>query len=344
MNTFMNIQIVDTLDTPNLESKLGFAGLDSWSEFVRSVYGYNIHRLVAHDSGLPLGTLALVEIKHPIFGHYLATAPYGSYGGFAYENLAARDLLLKEAGQLANRLGVNYAVVRTMDDASSPPENWIQHPIYYTYLVHLSTTPDEMLKTFSSSHRNHIRKSQNKGLSIRFGRMDLLDDAYKGLSMSMHELGSPYHSKAYLRKMAEYLGENLEFAILYDSKGKISGSGVFIYQADTVSNLHANILKDKRSSYAGEFLYWSVIERGIAKKMKVFDLGRSLVGSGNEVFKLKWSPRKQQLAYWYWLAPGHDLPSINQQNPKFRIVVAIWKKLPAFIVNFFGPYIIRGLA
>ena len=97
-------------------------------------------------------------------------------------------------------------------------------------------------------------------------------------------------------------------------------------------------------TYAGEFLYWSVIQRGIQKGLKTFDLGRSLVGSGNEIFRMKWSPRKQLLAYWYWLAPGHELPSLNQKNPKFQLVIAIWKRLPAFIVRAIGPYLIRGLA
>lgn len=340
----MNIQKVDVLNFPALEKKLGFAGLENWSKLASTMYGYEVHRMTASENGEVLGALNLVEIKHPVFGHYLTTSPYGSYGGFAYKDIQARDGLLKEASHLASGLGVSYAVIRAIDDASTPPESWVSHPLYCTYLIDLPANSDDLLKTFSSDHRNHVRKSLKKGLSTRFGHLDLLDDAYTGLSKSMHELGSPYHSKKYLRKMAELLGDTLEFAVLYDADGKISGAGVFIYQDDTISNLHANILRDTRSLYAGEFFYWSVIERGISKGLKTFDLGRSLIGSGNEVFKMKWSPKKQPLAYWYWLAPGEHLPSINQKNPKFQAVIAIWKRLPAFVVKLIGPYIIRGLA
>lgn len=340
----MNIQKVNTLSFPALEKKLGFSGLDSWSNLASTMYDYNAHRFIATENDKVLGALNLVEIKHPVFGHYLTTSPYGSYGGFAYENIQARDGLLNEAILLASGLGVNYAVIRAVNDASPPPEAWVSHPLYCTYLIDLPTTSDDLLKTFSSDHRNHVRKSLKKGLATRFGHLDLLDDAYKGLSMSMHELGSPYHSKKYLQTMAELLGNTLEFAVLYDAKEKICGAGVFIYQGATISNLHANILRDTRSLYAGEFFYWSVIERAISKGLKTFDLGRSLIGSGNEVFKIKWSPRKQPLAYWYWLAAGEHLPSINQKNPKFQAVIATWKRLPAFVVNFIGPYIIRGLA
>ena len=340
----MKAQLVDSLNFPSLEKKLSFAGLDSWLNLVHEMYGYKTYRYVVMENSHPLAALGLVEIQHPVFGHYLATAPFGSYGGLAFQTPEARDLLLEAAHRLAEDIKAEYVSIRFDEGASTPPDNWSQSPNYFTYLIDLPATSDELLKTFSSDHRNHVRKSLKKGFQIRFGHLDLLDDAYEALAKSMHELGSPYHSKNYLRKMAELLGDTLEFAVLYNAQGKISGGGVFIYQGDTIFNLHANILRHARSAYAGEFLYWSVIERAIQKGLKTFDLGRSLVGSGNEVFKVKWSPRKQLLAYWYWLAPGHELPSLNQKNPKFQLVIAIWKRLPAFLVRPIGPYLIRGLA
>ncbi|MCC7117370.1 MAG: peptidoglycan bridge formation glycyltransferase FemA/FemB family protein [Anaerolineales bacterium] len=341
----MQIQKTNSVSFAALENELGFAGSDAWSNFIQRMYGYKIHRLAALENGELRGALNLLEIKHPIFGHYLVTAPYGSYGGFAYRNPTARDALLKEADQLARQLKVEYALVRGLSaNASAPPAGWTANPLYCTYLIHLPAHAEDLLKTFSSDHRNHVRKSLKKGLSIRFGHLDLLEDAYTGLSKSMRELGSPYHSKDYLKTMAEHLGEHLEFAVVYDAQAQIAGAGIFIYQGKTVSNLHANILKSKRALYAGEFFYWSVIERGISKGLQTFDLGRSLIGSGNETFKMKWSPEKRPLDYWYWLAEGHAIPALNQKSPKFQLVIAIWKRLPAFVVNLFGPLLIRGLA
>ncbi len=340
----MKAQPVDSLNSSSLEKQLSFAGLDSWLNLVHQMYGYKTYRYAVLQDLHPVAALGLVEIKHPVFGHYLATAPFGSYGGFAFETSEARDLLLDEARRLAEEIKAEYISIRFDEGASSPPDNWLQSPNYFTYLIDLPRDSETLLKTFSSDHRNHVRKSLKKGFTIRFGHLDLLDDIYEALAKSMHELGSPYHSKSYLLKMVELLGNTLEFAVMYNPTGKISGGGVFIYQGDTIFNLHANILRHARSTYGGEFLYWSVIDRAIQKGLKTFDLGRSLIGSGNEVFKVKWSPRKQLLAYWYWLAPDHELPSLNQKNPKFQLVIAIWKRLPAFIVRAIGPYLIRGLA
>jgi len=322
----------------------GFAGLVPWLTFVRSAYHFPVYKLLSRTANAIDGWLALVRVKHFLFGDSLITSPFGSYGGFAYSSLASRDALLEKALALGSELGVEYVNIRFEAGEESPPEGWIQHPVYATYLVDLLSPPDELLRNYSSDHRNHIRKSLKKGFSIKFGRLDLLDDAYEALARSMHELGSPYHHKSYLRGMVETLGEALELAVVYDSRGGLVGAGVFIFQDGRVTNLHANILRQFRSDYAGEFLYWSLIERYGMQGLKGFDLGRSLIGSGNETFKMKWKPRKKHLAYWYALMPGNELPELNQKNPKFQLAISVWKRLPAFLVRAFGPSLIKGLA
>jgi FemAB-related protein (PEP-CTERM system-associated) len=313
-------------------------------KFVHKVYGFPVYRIASQLNNEVVGWLALVHVRHPVFGNYLTTSPFGSYGGFAYSSIASRDALLDKARALANDLGVEHVNVRFGAGAETPPEGWIQHPIYATYRADLSSDPDTLISVYSSDHRNHIRKSLKKGFSIKFGHLDLLDDVYEGLARSMHELGSPYHNKNYLRAMAEALDHALEFAVLYSPQGELAGAGVFISQDDVVTNLHANILRRFRSDYAGEFLYWSVIERYSRKGYKLFDLGRSLIGSGNEIFKMKWKPRKQVLAYWYALMPRHMLPELNQKNPKFQIAIWTWKHMPAFAVRLIGPFLIKGVA
>jgi FemAB-related protein (PEP-CTERM system-associated) len=331
-----------------------FTVLDAWSGLVKGIYKYSVYRMETEAESGVNGILALTHIRHPLLGNYLTTSPFGSYGGFAYSSLEARDMLLAEARRLADETGVEYVNIRFDSSVLSiglptnadsvQPLGWIQNPIYSTFLMDLDPEPEKLLANFSSDHRNHVRKSLKKGFTIKFGRLDLLDDAYEGLSRSMHELGSPYHSKMYLRTMAENLGDALEFAGLYSPNGKLAGAAVFIAHGRVVTNLHANILRRYRSDYAGEYLYWKVIERYCQKGFQVFDIGRSLNGSGNETFKMKWKPRKQPLEYWYALRNGAELPHMNQKSPRFQFAIWTWKRLPAFVVRFFGPFLIRGFA
>jgi len=321
-----------------------FTALDSWSQLVEKIYGYRTYRFEAVKDNETVGILALTHIRHPVFGNYLATSPFGSFGGFAFSAVNARDALLQEAHALADELTVEYVVVRFIEDGNSPPAPWIQNPVYATYLIDLPSNPDDLMKNLGSQHRKHTRQSLRKGFNIQFGHLDLLDESYKALVQSMHELGSPYHSKKYLREMATLLGDQLEFVVIRDALGSLAGSAVLVYHGNTASNLHANIFQAYRSEYAGECLYWTILEHYCNKGMKVCDMGRSLNDSGNETFKLKWRPRKVPLAYWYNLRKGDHLPGLNQKNPKFQFAIQMWKLLPAPIVQLLGPSMIRGVA
>lgn len=329
---------------PALAQAATFTALDAWMTLARQAYGFPIYRYQVEEGGEISGLLALAHVRHPIFGNYLTTAPFGSYGGFAFESAAARNALLAEARRLAQTLGVDYVNLRFLAPQETPPQGWQQQPLYRTFLLELSPDTESLLRGFSSDHRNHVRKSLKKGFRLVFGRHELLDDTYEALATSMRELGSPYHAKAYLRTMADLLGESLQFAVLYSAAGKLAGAGVFIRQGKTVTNLHANILRTFRAEYAGEFLYWQTLEHYAAQGCEVFDLGRSLIGSGNETFKMKWKPRNPLLNYWYALTPGASLPALNQKNPKFAAAIWLWKRLPPFIIRPLGPLLIRGLA
>jgi serine/alanine adding enzyme len=326
-----------------LASSATFTALDPWSTLVQKTYGYEIHRYEAVTENEVTGVMALTHVRHPIFGNYLATSPYGNYGGFVFTTPEARDALLQQARRLTDDLKAEYVVLRFVDDGSTPPSPWLQNPIYSTYLMNLPAQADDLWATFGSQHRKHTRQALRKGFQSRFGHLELLDDVYEALARSMHELGSPYHSKKYLRDMATLLGDDLEFVVLRDANGKLAGSAVLIYQGEIATNLHANILHDVRSEYAGDFLYWSMLEHYCQKGIKICDMGRSLNGSGNETFKMKWRPRKVPLAYWYYLPKGGPVPELNQKSAKFQAAIRVWKMLPAFVVRAIGPSLIRGI-
>ncbi|MDP9097296.1 MAG: peptidoglycan bridge formation protein FemAB, partial [Pseudomonadota bacterium] len=41
--------------------------------------------------------------------------------------------------------------------------------------------------------------------------------------------------------------------------------------------------------------------------------------------------------------PGADIPDHNPLNPKYRLFIAGWKRLPLPIANRLGPMIVRGV-
>lgn len=76
---------------------------------------------------------------------------------------------------------------------------------------------------------------------------------------------------------------------------------------------------------------------------KVFDYGRSKVGTGPYAFKKNWGFEPQPLSYEYRLYKRDSIPQNNPMNPKYRAFIALWKRLPIGVANRLGPHIVRNL-
>jgi hypothetical protein len=49
------------------------------------------------------------------------------------------------------------------------------------------------------------------------------------------------------------------------------------------------------------------------------------------------------LQYEYVLRKRDSVPQNNPLNPKYRALVAVWRKLPRPLVNAVGPLVVRNL-
>jgi hypothetical protein len=75
----------------------------------------------------------------------------------------------------------------------------------------------------------------------------------------------------------------------------------------------------------------------------VFDYGRSKRGTGSFDFKRNWGFEATPLAYEYRLLARDSVPQNNPSNPRYRALIALWRRLPMPIANALGPAIVRNL-
>jgi hypothetical protein len=77
--------------------------------------------------------------------------------------------------------------------------------------------------------------------------------------------------------------------------------------------------------------------------VRLFDFGRSKLGTGSFSFKKNWGFTPAPLHYRYQLRPGAAIPDHNPMNPKYRLFIEAWKRLPLPVANLIGPHIVRGI-
>ena len=76
---------------------------------------------------------------------------------------------------------------------------------------------------------------------------------------------------------------------------------------------------------------------------RVFDFGRSKEGTGAYSFKKNWGFTPTPLNYEFKLRVGDTIPDVNPLNPKYRLMIGTWKRLPLPVANLLGPMLVRNL-
>ena len=115
------------------------------------------------------------------------------------------------------------------------------------------------------------------------------------------------------------------------------------YFRDEVLPYYAGDTVLARSLAGNDFKYWELMRRACERGYRVFDYGRSKRGTGSFDFKKNWGFEPTPLHYEYQLLRAKRVPDQNPLNPKYRLFIKAWQRLPMPVANFLGPHIVKYL-
>ena len=309
-----------------------------WRGIIEDVFRHRTHYLVAERPGAIAGVLPLAEVRSRLFGHGLVSLPFGVYGGPASTDAEAGRALIEAASALADSLHVEHLEFRSC--AARCPD-WPQQDLYVRFRKTLHADPEANLLAVPRKQRAMIRKGIRNGLR---SEVDLSVDRFFELyADNMHRHGTPPFAKRYFTRLAEVFGECCEISIVTGAGGKPLSGVMSFYFRDEVLPYYAGDTRDARDLAANDFKYWDLMRRACERGVRVFDFGRSKRGTGSFDFKKNWGFEPEPLHYEYRLRKGAAIPQNNPLNPKYRALVAIWRRLPRPLVNALGPMLTRNL-
>ena len=143
--------------------------------------------------------------------------------------------------------------------------------------------------------------------------------------------------------MLRVFGADAQVLTVIDSSGRALSSVLSFYYRDEVLPYYAGDRVEARELAANDFKYWELMRRACERGVRVFDFGRSKQGTGPYDFKRNWGFEPQALAYEYCLYRRSSIPENNPLNPKYRAMIALWRRLPLPVVNLIGPHLARAL-
>lgn len=316
----------------------------AWAEVFRAAFGHTPHYLMAEQDGAVAGVLPLVHVKTRLFGNSLMSSPFCVYGGPLAISREASLALEAHAAELMQRTGAAVTEFRPLHPL---PEGWLTEgdwqtrgDLYATFRKPIGTDDDANMKAIPRKQRAMVRKGLDRGLVSTV--TDGVDGLHAIYAESVRNLGTPVFSRRYFRILAEAFRGDMDVVTVLDAGTPVSAVLNF-YDRDEVLPYYGGGTAAARSSFANDFMYWEVMRRAAARGSRMFDFGRSKAGTGAFSFKKNWGFTPLPLQYRYRLQPGATIPDHNPLNPKYRLFIAAWKRLPLPVANLVGPHIVRGI-
>jgi FemAB-related protein (PEP-CTERM system-associated) len=318
-----------------------FFHLSGWQSVIEQSFGIKTWFYYVEQDGAIQGVLPLAEIKSRLFGHSLGAMPFCVYGGVAATDDDARAMLDGAAHELAQKLGVGHLEYRGMQRAHPGDASWHTKELYVTFRKEITGDDEANLNAIPRKQRAMVRKGIKLGLKGVVE--DNVDNMFTAYAHSVLRLGTPVFPKKYFALLQKTFGDECEVRTIYTADDQLVGSVLSFYWRDEVVPYYGGGMDLARSVAGNDFMYWNLMQAAASRGCRLFDFGRSKLGTGAYDFKKNWGFEATPLPYEYKLYGSSQLPDNNPLNPKYQLFIKVWKKLPLPVANFMGPFIVRNL-
>lgn len=305
---------------------------------IEDSFGHESIYLIAMYDQAVVGVLPLVRLKSRLFGDFMVSQPYFNYGGVLALTAGVAGRLLSEAQKLAQERGCSHIEYRDSSAVQDLPVRTDKVAMW----LDLPSTEKELWQQIGTKVRAQIKRSGRFGLTADVGGLELLDDFYQVFAENMRDLGTPVYGKEFFRNLlSSGLAEQLLVVVRH--QGKPVSAAYLIAYKQRMEVPWASTLRSANRYDANMFLYWELLRQACSRSCTTFDFGRSTLDAATYRFKKQWGAQPRQLYWHYWLRDGGDPPKINPDNPKYKLVIAVWQRMPVWLTRMVGPGIVKFL-
>jgi len=313
-----------------------FFHLSGWRRIFEEALGHRTHYLIAEQDGTVCGVLPLVHIKSLLFGNNLSSLPFSAHAGPLAGDAEALAALHAAASQRAQQLQVGALEYR-LPTASGLAR--VTKDLYANFTKAILADAEANMQAIRSKQRNVIRKGIKNGLT---GHRSTVERFYGVYAESVRNLGTPVFPRRLFDAIAATFGDAIEITSA-ELDGEPVSAAMNFYYRHTVCPYYWGGRHSARNLNGNDFLAWEIMNRAMERGCTVFDFGRSKRDTGPYQWKLNLGFDASPLFYEYELIRDREMPDINPLNPKYRMFIETWKRLPLPVAGLIGPWLSRNL-
>lgn len=311
-----------------------------WMRVFQKGFGHQSYCIEQSCNNEITALIPLSFMKSFLFGRFLVSLPYLNVGGVLTAQGVDPTEAITAAADLADKLDVRHLELRHQ---TSHRHERINHQ--FEQKVHMRLDLPEKLSdlwdSFRPKVRNQVRKGTKSGVTIEWGREELLDDFYSVFSRNMRDLGTPVFSTRLFRAILEEFPDSAEFCIA--RLGKVPVAGALLIHGRGITEVpSASSLRPYNGTSANMLMYWHLLTRAVERGQRQFDFGRSTEDSPTYAFKKQWGARPHKASWQFYVRSG-SVHSMRPESGRYSTAIRIWRRLPVALTNVIGPSIIRGV-
>ncbi len=313
-----------------------------FKSLIEDTFKCEVHYFAAKENEEIKTIFPFYYIKNLLLGKKIISVAFLEYGGPCGDAKYVVDIVNHVYGKYP---AINYIEVREgVEGYDIVLSRLMKRSTDYKRFVLKLTSEEQILKNVDKQKKKALRKAENSGIKVRDVPEEELKVLYRLYLKNMRAFGSPPYSKKFF--------VNFYKQIVKNKFGKVVGS---YYNNKLISALLGYCYKDrihiviamsdkKYINYRpNEVMHWHFIKYGLDNKYKYFDFGRVREESGQFRFKKEWGCELKPLNHYYLLVKDKELPHMDPNNPKYRLLINIWRIMPLFITRIIGPWLRTGL-
>jgi FemAB-related protein (PEP-CTERM system-associated) len=308
-----------------------------WQLAIREAYQHDALYLIAEVEGLICGVLPLIFFRAPFSEAKLTSLPYCDAGGILADSDEISSALLDEAKLWARKNMASGLEIRSCDFGAVGNKTPDRSKVLM--VMQLPESSESFMAAMSPKLRSQVKKPLRDGLVARQGGNELINDFYSVFTQNMRDLGSPVHSRNWIKSVVSAYGESARVGVVYTPGGLPAAAGIILLHGQKVSLPWASSLRRFNKLNANMLLYWTFLSFATDQGYKYFDFGRSTPGEGTYRFKEQWGAKPLPLT-WTFIGPDGDeqiMFSASAPGSTRKILEVLWRRLPLAFCNFLGP-------
>lgn len=312
-----------------------------WRQIVERTLGHATRYRCAWRGRDLVGILPLVHVKSRLFGDALISTAFTTGGGIVADDDEAARALADDAAELGQRFAVDFVELR-QGATLALGTAWRAKPeLYFGFERTLAASDADNLKAIPRKKRADLRKAIDDRRLVTDANAPA-EIFFRIYAESLRNLGTPVLPLRFYAAIKATFGDAVEISTVNGPDGPAAALMSFFFK-DRVLPYYGGAVPAARRLHAYDLMYWAQMQRAVARGTRVFDFGRSKRGTGAFNYKTYWGFEPKALGYQYRLVKRADLPEINPLNPKYRLMVGTWRRLPLILANRFGPLVARQI-